>query len=75
MKLYDFEVLKDGAVIVASRAIALPNLAAAWPMIAAMARTVAEPGSRIRVTDEAGGIVILAGFATARRYAVADLAA
>jgi len=43
----------------ASRAIASPDLAAAWPTIAAMARTVDEPRGRIRVTDEAGGIVIL----------------
>jgi hypothetical protein len=75
MKLYDFEVLKDGVVISTSHAIALPDLAAAWPMIAAMAKTVDEPRGRIRVTDEAGGIVILTGVATARRYADVDLAA
>jgi hypothetical protein len=29
VKLYDFELLKDGAVIEAARSIALPDLAAA----------------------------------------------
>jgi hypothetical protein len=75
MTLYDFELLNDGAVIAASRSIALPDLAAAWPKIGQLARTVSEPGCKIRVKDEAGGIVILVGVASARRYADAGIAA
>ena len=61
MGVYDFEVLKDGAVIAAEQMIALPDTRAAWPKIAELAKTFDEPGHKIRVKDEAGGIVILIG--------------
>jgi hypothetical protein len=62
----DFEVLRDGAVIVAERSIVLPELAAVWSKIAELGRAVKEPGRKIRVKDQAGRIVILVGVATAR---------
>jgi hypothetical protein len=67
MRVYDFEVLKDGAVIAAKQAIALPDTSAAWPKVAELAKSFDEPGHKIRVRDEAGGIVILIGVATLRR--------
>jgi hypothetical protein len=69
MGVYDFEVLKDGAVIAAEQTIALPDTSAAWPKIAELAKTFDEPGHKIRVKDEAGGIVILIGVVTLRRSA------
>ena len=57
MGIYDFEVLKDGAIIAAEQTIALPDTGAAWPKIAELAKTFDEPGHKIRVKDEAGGIV------------------
>jgi hypothetical protein len=69
MGFYDFEVLKDGAVIAAEQTIALPDTGAAWPKIAELAKTFDEPGHKIRVKDEAGGIVILIGVVTLRRSA------
>ena len=69
MGVYDFEVLKDGAVIAAEQTVALPDTSAAWPKIAELARTFDEPGHKIRVKDEAGGIVILIGVAALRRSA------
>ena len=66
MGIYDFEVLKDGAVIVAKQTIPLPDTSAAWPKIAELAKTFDEPGHRIRVRDEAGRIVILIGVLTLR---------
>ena len=69
MGVYDFEVVKDGAVIAAEQAIALPDTSAAWPKIAELAKTFDEPGYKICVKDEAGGIVILIGVATLRRSA------
>ncbi|HKM69019.1 MAG TPA: hypothetical protein VJX94_02870 [Stellaceae bacterium] len=71
MHVYDFEVLKDGAIIAAEQAIALPDVSAAWPKIAELAKTFDEPGHKIRVRDEAGGIVILIGVAALRRCAKA----
>jgi hypothetical protein len=67
MGVYDFEVLKVGAVIAAEQTIALPDTSAAWPKIAELANTFDQPGYKIRVKDEAGGIVILIGVATLRR--------
>jgi hypothetical protein len=67
MGVYDFEVLKDGAVIAAEQTVALTDTSAAWPKIAELAKTFDEPGHNIRVKDEAGGIVILVGVSALRR--------
>jgi hypothetical protein len=56
MAVYDFEVLKDGAVIAAEQTIALPDTRAAWPKIAELAKTFDAQGHKIRVRDAAGGI-------------------
>ena len=69
MGIYDFEVLKDGTVIAAKQAIALPDARAAWPKVAELAKTFDEPGHKIRVRDEAGGIVILIGVVALRHSA------
>jgi len=69
MKHYEFEVLKrDGAIIVGPHSVALPNLDAVWSRISDLAREVEGPGYKVRVKDETGGIVILVGVATARRF-------
>ena len=52
MGVYDFEVLKDGAVIAAEQTIALPDTSAGWPKIAELAKAFDEPGHKIRVKDE-----------------------
>ena len=70
MGVYDFEVLKEGTVI-AEQTIALTDTSAAWPKIAELAKTFDEPGHKIRVKDEAGGIVILIGVTALRRCAKA----
>jgi hypothetical protein len=69
MGVYDFEVLKDGAVIAAEQTVALPDTHAAWPKIAELAKAFDEPGHKIRVKDETGGIVILIGVMALRRCA------
>ena len=56
-------------MVAAERTIALPDTSAAWPKIAELAKTFDEPGHKIRVKDEAGGIVILIGVATLRHSA------
>jgi hypothetical protein len=56
-------------VIAAEQAIALPDASAAWPKIAELTQTFDQPGHKIRVRDEAGGIVILIGVAALRRCA------
>jgi hypothetical protein len=69
MHLYDFEVLRDGTVVAAERAVLLPDPRAAWPEVARLARRHDEPGSKIRVKDENGRIVILTGVASVLRHA------
>ncbi len=69
MHVYDFEVLKDGAVIAATRSLALADIRAAWREIARLAQRHDKPGCKIRVKDEAGRIVILTGVAAVRRHA------
>ena len=56
MSLYDFEVLMDGTVVSAERSVRLRDEQAAWPEVERLARHF-EPGCRIRVKDETGGIV------------------
>ena len=50
MAVYDFEVLKDGAVIAAEQTIALPDTSAAWPKIAELRRRLMN-----RATKSASG--------------------
>jgi hypothetical protein len=65
MELYDFEVLKGDETIAATRSVALPDQSAAWPRIADLAKNVAEPGCRIRVTNQTREVVIVIGIAAA----------
>ncbi len=62
---YDFEVLKGDDIIVAEH-LAVTGLRDVWSRIARIAEHVDQPGCRIRVTEEAGGIAILIGVAAAR---------
>jgi len=64
--LYDFEVMKDGSVI-QSQTVHLPHIRFAWPAISNLAATFPEPGHKIRVKDQAGGIVILTGVTAVQR--------
>ncbi len=69
MHLYDFEVLRDGTVVAAERAVRLVDARAAWPEVARLARRHDAPGCKIRVKDETGRIVILTGVASVLRHA------
>jgi hypothetical protein len=67
MANYDFAVLKGNKTITAAHSIALQDPRAAWPRVVALAQNVDEPGCRIRVSNEAGDVVILVGIDTDRR--------
>ena len=60
--LYDFEVLRDGSVILTQK-IHLPHIRFAWAAITRLATKFRGRGHKIRVKDQAGGIVILTGVA------------
>lgn len=72
--LYDFEVVKDGAVI-QTQTIHLSDISHAWPAIKRLANKFRERGHRIQVKDQAGGIVILTGVAAVRQHAMDSAAA
>jgi hypothetical protein len=74
MHLYDFEVLMDGAVVAAERSVMLRDGPAAWPEVERLARRYDKPGSKIRVKDDTGRIVILTGVASVLRHARARAA-
>jgi hypothetical protein len=63
---YDIAVLKDDETITTIKSVALSDLRAAWSHVTELAKTINEPGSRIRVTNPAGDIEILAGISIAR---------
>jgi hypothetical protein len=46
MSVYNFEALKDGAVIAVTQTIALPDTSAAWPKIAELAKCLTSRGTR-----------------------------
>ena len=74
--LYNFEVVKQGSVI-QTQTFHLPHISHAWPTIIRLARRFCERGHRIRVKDQAGGIVILTGVAAVRQLedGIADTSA
>ena len=67
MEHYNFEVLADGEKAVIAQRVPLPDVGALWRQVGRIARRVNKPGRMIRVTNTAGRIVILVGFATALR--------
>ncbi len=66
MQQYDFAVLKGDETIATIESVALPDLKAAWSDVTELAKTINERGSRIRVTNPAGDVEILAGVSIAR---------
>ncbi len=67
LMLYSVEVVKQGSVIQA-QTMHLPHIRDAWPMIVRLAKRFRDRGHRIRVKDQAGGIVILTGVAAVRHH-------
>jgi len=67
MEYYDIDISKGDKRIAAERSIALTSPRDVWSKIAALANKFATSGAQIRVTDEAGEIVVLVGVTVARR--------
>ena len=68
MPYYHFEVLHGDDVIAAEKSVALESSRAAWPKVIDLAKSLDQPGCRIRVRDQTGGTIILIGASAARRY-------
>ncbi len=64
MNLYHFQMTDPTGARREMRSVRLDDLGAVWREIAALAVGAAE-GGQIRVTNDAGGIVVLVGVSTA----------
>ena len=67
MTLYHFQIIDAAGGRREARSLRLPDIDAVWGQIAAIAHARDAEGRHIRVTNEAGGIVVLVGASTARR--------
>ncbi len=65
MQLYHFQMIDPTGARHDVKSLRLANLAAVWREIDVLAATQSR-GAQIRVTNEAGGIVVLVGVSTAR---------
>lgn len=62
---YDLEILRQDE-IVATQHVVVADVRELWTRVAKVAEGVDQPGSQIRVMEEAGGIAILIGAEAAR---------
>jgi hypothetical protein len=67
MQRFTFQLVNRDLAILDERVQQLPDERAIWDHIAELAAVDAEPGSRIRVLNESGGIVASLGLASAHR--------
>lgn len=65
MNLYHFHLTDTAGARREIKSIRLNDLAAVWREIGALALIRAAEGGQIRVTNDAGGIVVLIGVSTA----------
>jgi hypothetical protein len=65
MTLYHFLLIDPAGGRRELKSLRLADTRAVWREIDALATTAAAKGSQIRVTNEAGGIVVLVGVSTA----------
>jgi len=68
MERFDIDVFEGDKFIAAKRSVALRDSMDAWPKIAEVARQFSKPGTQIRVTNEAGEIIILVGVKVMQMY-------
>jgi hypothetical protein len=65
--LYHFQIIDPSGLRRDAKSALLPDMEAVWEQIATLASARDAEGRQIRVTNEAGGIVVLVGVSTARR--------
>ena len=70
MTLYHFHLIDPTGGRHEIKSLRLADLRAVWREIAALALSRVAAGSQIRVTNAAGGIVVLVGVSTARSLSI-----
>ena len=66
MPSYDFEVWQGDRALHKVKGVELERAAHAWDRVGNLARRFNQPGTRIAVKDESGGLAILVGARTAQ---------
>jgi hypothetical protein len=67
MTTYRFNVFNRDQTVAAIQSVVLGTPGALWRKVAEIAWNVGESGGQIRVTDQAGQVVVLVGVNSARR--------
>jgi len=67
MVTYHFNVFNRDQTIAAIQSIVFSNPRAIWTKVTELAWSIGEIGGQIKVTDQAGGLVVLVGVNSARR--------
>jgi hypothetical protein len=67
LTLYHFQIIDPAGGRREAQSLRLPDMRAVWERIVVLANARDAEGRHIRVTNEAGGIVVLVGASTARR--------
>ena len=67
MHTYHFNVFNSDRSLAATQSFEISNSQAVWNRVVDLAWRVGESGGQIRVTDQAGELVVLTGVNSARR--------
>jgi hypothetical protein len=70
MFTYRFDVLNRDQTVAANQSVVCSNSLAVWSKVTELAWSVGETGGQIKVTDQAGRVVVLVGVNSARRAGV-----
>jgi hypothetical protein len=67
MITYRFNVFNRDQTVAANQSVIFSNARAVWPKVTELAWSIGESGGQIKVTDQAGQVVVLVGVNSARR--------
>jgi hypothetical protein len=67
MVTYSFSVFNRDQTVAAIQSVVLGNPRAVWSKVTELAWNIGESGGQIKVTDQAGALVVLVGVNSARR--------
>jgi hypothetical protein len=67
MITYRFDVFNRDQTVIANQFVIFSNSRAVWPKVTELAWSIGESGGQIKVTDQAGRVVVLVGVNSARR--------
>ena len=70
MVTYRFDVFNRDLTVAANQSFVCSNSRKVWPKVTELAWSVGETGGQIKVTDQAGRVVVLVGVNSARRGGV-----